>query len=96
MTEQSLKNFKKGQKETQPRLLDSLTQFLKYISYNMGIQKEMGKPANFKIVTDMKLHEVCLDFENKFFPGKEGLKLHNLAYKVLCPCLRENLDTDID
>lgn len=44
----------------------------------------------------MKLHEVCLDFENKFFPGKEGLKLHILSYIALTPSMRENLDTDID
>lgn len=44
----------------------------------------------------MKLQEICLDFENKFFPGADGLKLHKLSYKVLSPCLRENLDTDID
>lgn len=56
----------------------------------------MGHKENFKQITEMRLHEVCLDFENKFFPGKEGLKLHMLSYTALCPSLRENLDTDID
>lgn len=56
----------------------------------------MGAKENFKHITEMKLHEVCLDFENKFFPGKEGLKLHQLSYIALCPSMRWNLDTDID
>ena len=69
---------------------------LKYISFNPPLTKEMGKPQNFQLITNMKLHTICLDFENKFFPGKEGLRLHLLSYKILAACLRENLDTDID
>lgn len=44
----------------------------------------------------MGAHELCLDFEGEAYPGKEGRKLHGLGYKVLGPCLRFSLDTDID
>jgi len=96
MTEQSLKNYNRQSLEIQPKLIESLTEFLKYLSNNPLLQQEMGKSKNIETVTRMKLHTVCLDFENKHFPGKEGFKLHQLAYKVLAPAIRENLDTDID
>lgn len=96
MTANSMSNYKKKMFNQEPKLMQSLNQIIKFNSYNPLLQKQMGLRSNFQQITDMKLHEVCLDFENKFFPGKEGLKLHMLSYIALCPCLRENLDTDID
>lgn len=96
MCTHSMNNFKKGKKEIEPRLLQSLQQMLKYNSFNKLLQYEMGLVSNAKHISAMKVHELCLDFENKNFTGKEGIKLHNISYKILGPCLRFNLETDID
>lgn len=70
-----MENYKLG-KQLEPRLYQSLEQMLKYVSYNRQLQLELGKKSNQAIVESMKLHEICLDFENKSFPGREGYLLH--------------------
>jgi hypothetical protein len=96
MCAHSMENYKKGQKQMEPRLLQGLQALLRFNSYNRLLQYEMGLESNFQGICATKTHELCLDFENKVYLGKEGQKLHALSYKILGPCLRYNLETDID
>lgn len=96
MCAHAMRNHKKNQRTMEPRLVQALQTMLRFNSFNKLLQFEMGLTTNFDDIALTGAHELCLDFEGENYPGKEGRKLHALGYKVLGPCLRFSLDTDID
>jgi len=37
------------------------------LSYNPNVAAVFGDKKNFKLIAQMKLHKVCLDFDLKFY-----------------------------